>query len=447
MKIKNFFSIDSFEEFNNISFRKSCNKNLVIDRLTKEGFSEIIKDLSNDVKHRTYAIGDYKEYFRIKDRNTNIVRRVVDFKFRDFFLYYYLVYQLQDEIAENRVENTFGGFRFGNALKTKENEDTRVIEEEIYPTMDKHTWSKIYGEFNSILLSSTNDERYKYVAELDIANFYDNINLSLLEEAIRHKANNSKAKIISLLFYFLQFWDKKYHFYNARTAGIPQDIAGDASRLLANFYLQIYDDYIYKKCQSFDIKYIRYADDQVFFSNDQESLKKVVYLASRYLSKIHLNINNKKVFYGTIEQFKKKKFGITFYDNLEDMYGALLSSNFNNNPTLFTRGLKRLIALLNKEKQGGLDKYSKQILFWISQDNFCYLFSIKSSYELEYLKNVSEKLHIKMQVNDMLKLFARNCFDDYIVELIHRIWSDDDLRKICNKRIEEIKFLTTSDNK
>ena len=72
---------------------------------------------------------------------------------------------------------------------------------------------------------------------------------------------------------------------------------------------------------------------------------------------------------------------------------------------------------------------------------------LRQQYELEYLKNVSEKLHIKMQVNDMLKLFARNCFDDYIVELIHRIWSDDDLRKICNKRIEEIKFLTTSDNK
>ena len=37
--------------------------------------------------------------------------------------------------------------------------------------------------------------------------------------------------------------------------------------------------------------------------------------------------------------------------------------------------------------------------------------------------------------------------DDFIIELIHKIWNDDDLRNGCNERIEEIKFLTTSDDK
>ena len=36
------------------------------------------------------------------------------------------------------------------------------------------------------------------------------------------------------------------------------------------------NEYIYKKCQKLDIKYIRYADDQVFFSNDQKSLEIIV---------------------------------------------------------------------------------------------------------------------------------------------------------------------------
>jgi hypothetical protein len=437
---QDFFSIDSFEKFNNSSFRASCNKNLVIDKLTKENFTSVIKDLANDLKRKTYSIAHYKEYFRIKDRNTNVVRRVVDFQFRDFFLYYYLVYQLQDEIAEDRTPNTFGGFRLSNALSRKENEDKSIAEEEIYPTMNKYAWSKVYGEFNSILSNSANEKKYKYVAEIDIANFYDNINLSLLEKAIRHKANNSKAKVVSLLFYFLQFWDKKYHFYNAKTSGIPQDIAGDASRILANFYLQIYDEYIYKKCQKLDIKYIRYADDQVFFSNDKKSLEIIVYLASRYLSRIHLNINNKKVSYSAIAEFTQKKFGINFCDNLEDMFNALILFNFHDNPTLFIRGLKRLITLINKTTQGDFSAYPEKILYWINQDNCRYLFSIKSVYELECLRNISEKLNIKPQIKDILKSFISNCFDDFIIELIQRTWNDQDLQQQCIKRGEAIEI-------
>jgi len=436
---QDFFSIDSFKVFNNKSFRKICNKNLIINKLTQEDFDKIINDLSHEVKHRTYTVSDYKAYFSIKDRNTNVVRRVINFEFRDFFLYFYLVCQLQDEIAENRVKNTFGGYRFSHTLSKKENED--VAEEEIYPTMNKYAWSKAYGEFNGILSKFCDEEKYKYVAEIDIANFYDNINLSLLEEAVRHKVNNSKAKVISLLFYFLHFWDKKYNFYSAKTSGIPQDIAGEPSRILANFYLQIYDDYIYTQCQKLNIEYIRYADDQVFFSDNKESLKTIVYLASKYLSKICLNINNKKVSYETIDKFQERRFGIKFYDNFEEMYIALEEHNFKKNPVLFIRGLKRLIGLINKSDKTDFNTYSKQILSWIKLDNSRYFFSIKSSYEVESLKNVSNKLNITPQIKVILKSFVNNCFDELIIEFIQRIWNDQDLKNLCINRLEKLKNL------
>jgi hypothetical protein len=79
------FSIESFQKFNKAPFRKNCNKNLVIEKLTQNGFNKIIKTLSSEIKHRTYTVSDYKEYFRIKDKDTNIVRRVINFEFKDFF--------------------------------------------------------------------------------------------------------------------------------------------------------------------------------------------------------------------------------------------------------------------------------------------------------------------------------------------------------------------------
>lgn len=86
------FSIDSFKVFNNKSFRKNCNKNLIINKhLTQKDFDKIIHDLSDEVKQRTYTVSDYQSYFSIKDRNTNVVRRVINFEFRDFFLYFYLL--------------------------------------------------------------------------------------------------------------------------------------------------------------------------------------------------------------------------------------------------------------------------------------------------------------------------------------------------------------------
>jgi hypothetical protein len=436
------FSIDDFQKFNKAHFRKVCNKNLIIETLTQDHFTQVIESLSEEIKNRTYTVSDYKEYFRIKDKDTNIIRRVINFEFRDFFLYLYLVFQLQEEIAENRVKNTFGGFRFSHAISKKESEDKDApLEEEIYPTMNKYAWSKVYGEFNSVLASLADAEDSNFVVEIDIANFYDNINLSLLEESIRHKVNNSKSKVISLLFYFLHFWDKKYNFYNAKTAGIPQDIAGEPSRILANFYLQIYDEYIFKKCEEMGVKYVRYADDQVFFAKDQESLRKIVYLASKFLSQIYLNINNKKVSYESVETFKKKRFGISFYDNFDEMYKELESCDYAENPNLFVKGFKRLIALINKSNSIEHKEYSNSILKWIEQDNYVYLFSIKSFYELEYLKNISKKLDIESEVREILKSFIGSCFDDLIVEFISKVWSEKQIKEACSERIQEIHNL------
>ena len=204
------------------------------------------------------------------------------------------------------------------------------------------------------MFQDLNNKKYNNVAGIDIANFYDNINLFLLEDKIKHAIKKEKSEIVSLLFYFLKYWDKKHHFYNPRTMGILQDTGGEASRLLANFYLQDYDSYIHAKCKQHKVKYIRYADDQIFLGADKNSLQIIVFLASKYLAKLHLNINSSKVFYKSVEEFKKERFSIHHkpqHATLTDeacIYEDLLK-NEDIKLTYFNRGLKRLINLILKQ--------------------------------------------------------------------------------------------------
>ncbi len=161
----------------------------------------------------------------------------------------------------------------------------------------------------------------------------------------------------------------------------------------------------------------------------------------QFLSKIYLNINNKKVRYESIDNFKKNRFGIKFCDDFNEMYQELKRCDYAKNRSLFVRGFKRLITLINKSKLINKE-YSGFILQWIKQDNYSYLFSIKSPYELEYLKNISKKLNIESEIREILKSFVIICFDDLIVEFISKTWSEEEeIKDACSKRIQEIYYL------
>lgn len=101
------------------------------------------------------------------------------------------------------------------------------------------------------------------ILKLDIANFYDNINLSLLEKKLLVSVPVEKLEFINMLMYFLKNWNLKNDKYHLKSVGIPQNEFGDQSRLLANFYLQNYDKMVKRICDISNATYIRYADDQI----------------------------------------------------------------------------------------------------------------------------------------------------------------------------------------
>lgn len=136
---------------------------------------------------------------------------------------------------------------------------------------------------------------YNYFIQFDIANFYDCINLNILEKKVRCVISNKQKWFVDLLFFFLKNQNKDFIWYNEKWVGLPQDEIGDCSRILANFYLQDYDDTLKNIADKLDVKYLRYADDQLIFSKDKKSAEQVLFEASKELHKIWLNINSSKV--------------------------------------------------------------------------------------------------------------------------------------------------------
>jgi hypothetical protein len=116
-----YFCSKELSKFNNTDFRNLCKKEFNLKQFKKDDFTQIINKLSEEIKSYSFSIENYKECFRIK--SNNITRRTIEFEFKDFFLYHYLTFCLQDEIAINRVEHTYGGFRFDNQLKKEESID------------------------------------------------------------------------------------------------------------------------------------------------------------------------------------------------------------------------------------------------------------------------------------------------------------------------------------
>lgn len=436
----NILSLQSFNKFNNRKFRKVVKSelNLKTTEYTEKKFGQIFKDLEKDIKNKNYHISPYEEFFIIKDAKKNVTRRIVQFQVKDFFLYFYLVFQLQDEIAQNYVNGTYGGFRFSNnALKHKEDELDIYYSD--YPTLDKAAFQKAYGEFQSKI--KENCDRYKFMVKIDIANFYDNISIGLLEEKLRnHITTRDKSEILSLLFYFLKYWDKKIYAYSPRSVGIPQDVGGEASRMLANFYLQEYDQYIAKKCEEYNIKYLRYADDQIFFANSNKPLKDIVFLASRRLIRLNLNINMGKVLYENTSGYQEKNFCITFSSDIQEMYNQLNNFYKNGVKIVFCRGLKKLINLIAyvKPKEDITYIDISKIKQWVTKDKYMFLHQM-NRHDIEKIKIVACKLNIENDISIIICRFISQLFDTKKISDIKSEFSgDESIQKKCKERLDEL---------
>ncbi|WP_314057927.1 RNA-directed DNA polymerase [Empedobacter brevis] len=144
-------------------------------------------------------------------------------------------------------------------------------------------WLKLkYKISEQIKQKEDNKFKFNCILQVDILNYYDNIDKNLLVEKLKRIAtNNNHLNVINLLDTFLNS-------YSEKSTGLPQN--NDASALLSTFYLNQVDVFINNHTQS----YYRFADDIKILCKDKYEARKFLVLLEKELKRCQLSVNSQK---------------------------------------------------------------------------------------------------------------------------------------------------------
>lgn len=404
----------------------------------KNEYKQILKDLFYELTNYEYIVQKLEEKLYMYKTN-NVARIIPVLSVKDECLYYFVCKILEDDIAINRTENTYGGWRIGNKIMLEEDSEIEYV----YKSYNPMLWNENWKKYQNILYNQVKElDEGGIILKLDIANFYDSINLNLLEKKLLAIVHNDKLEFINILMYFLRSWNLKNDKYHVKSVGLPQSEFGDQSRLLANFYLQGYDKAIKKICDDSNSTYIRFADDQIIINKSSNEINNIMYIINRELNSIGLNLNASKVKYynkETIQIF----YGIPIFKLLDENkfdeaaekffeYIQMRNVEFN-----YTSSLKRFLNI-------GLDKFN------ISNRNRIKAMSTEYQFVRESTEYYMNKIYSNLDENekkDFIELLLKiseettyNCFHYNAINFMKKNKIDSYIDKIYN-RIIEIKKL------
>ena len=323
----------------------------------------------NSIKDKSYYPSTPAMYLT-RNKGKGVSRIIPVFSVKDYCVYYYCIKTFEEKIAYNRVSNTFGGWTLGGIIRGSENDEmTRRKEnhDNFEEFMAEHNgisiseysfnplaWVEAYGDMNAKLYATAKLEDYNHVVELDIANFYDSIRLDILETRIREVTDSENQEEVSLLFHFLNYWNRNINLYGKQVVGLPQDALADCSRILANFYLQPYDEYAFDITQKEGCCYFRYADDQFIFADTEDKLKLIVYKVSQKLNYLGLNINQKKV-------VVRKTDELIFHRSFE-VFDILKDRSAKNNKVVVEKFVDYYLDMLDKSGLSNIKERGNPLL-------------------------------------------------------------------------------------
>jgi len=232
----------------------------------------------------------------VMNKGYGVTRTIPVFCIEDYIVFYFCIKELEDTLCGNRTPNTFGGWTLGGKLRSQESIEieSEATEYGRY-SFNPDAWRQAFGEFNSLLFAQIETGAYPFILQFDLSNFYDSVRLEILQRWIREEASPEKGWVNTLLFYFLNQWNRRNTGLHPQAVGIPQDALADCSRIIANYYLQKYDKFAAALCAKVDAVYFRYADDQMILLRSTESIESLMLLLTRKLDRYGLRVNQKKV--------------------------------------------------------------------------------------------------------------------------------------------------------
>lgn len=328
----------------------------VVDNERYKKADEIAVELSEQIESHVFLPTTIHGYLGIQ-KGGGVTRFLPILTADDMAVYYYLCYRLAPRLLTSR-KGIFGAWH----MKPEVSED--ALDEEVaegfgqaYGTnpFSSHWWLKNWQSYTDLIREVIADKSAgNFVVSTDVANFYDSIEIPRLISRARESAPD-ETKTVEALAAFLSSWNRKHMGYMPSTKGIPQEIVSDASRVLAHFYLQDFDDDFIEYCDANGLVFVRWSDDFLIFGTSKQKLEDAVHVASRMLRDLGLNLNAAKTKY-------MSKSDLASYRALD-----FLKAIADNDHTKVARELRKIKTKLSRREEFRLDTVFRAMIGYLAK--------------------------------------------------------------------------------
>ncbi|MCS3794800.1 RNA-directed DNA polymerase [Niastella sp. OAS944] len=340
-----------------------------IDLLNQEFLFKQFEELFNENKYKT----EIAEQFYVPKKKLSLRQALVS-PFIDRIMYMAAVGVLADKMDCAMIPTVYSA-RYNRFSKNQ------LILNGV------EQWKKMkYFLAKKVHLKDSNDiYQYGCIIEIDLLNFYDNINKTLLIEKIKRICTTeNEINACDLLNNILQGLSEK-------ALGIPQN--SDASSLLASFYLNQVDTYMYNRT----FGYYRFMDDIKILCKNKYEGRKILQLFEFELRRCDLSVNSQKTKIRTI------------VDHETENEDEVTRNSFNDN--LFDIELNKISRLRKSENYAYLNQafhLSIELLDANIQEDIesTDIVSQKLNYALNTIELLGKKTFVfTMTTNNLLRLY------------------------------------------
>ena len=430
---------------------------LARDRLRIDSYDDWFHDPLNfvDILHEDYLFNYFGDYF--SDKNYKVSRAEIFYlPKRSFTLRRAMIIPYPDRIYYASLVEILGQ-RIDNALiPTVYSARYNKLRDRGIIISGVEQWKKMLYKLKE------HSFQFKYVIEIDILNFYDNIDIDLLCDKIDAVCqNNNERKAAKKLRIVLK------KFSSNKNIGISQN--SDISSLLATFYLNQVDTYMYNHVPI----YIRFMDDIYIFCNDEFVARKYLTLMEKELRRLNLSLNGQKTQITNLKTRKKKEKDaiIEKYRSPFDLEKSklarfstsnrighinegfhlginMLLDNMQENPLGTSKNERKLFQAIsavkrctikgvNLDKNSGIKLFLEQAGELIKREPWatpqvCTLVGVLKT---EYIPEVFWTITKEIVMNDRFNTYPWQCYNLWLLFAKHKI-EDSKLRKYASNYLD-----------
>lgn len=382
----------------------------------------LFKQFESNFENNSYEASEAEKFYVPKKGLTS--RQALISPFIDRIIYMALVGVVAQRMDDSMIPNVY------SARYNKFSQTQLIIN-------GVEQWKKmqyIIAE-NANLKDSNNEYKYNCIIEVDLLNYYDNIDKNLLIEKIERVCITQNEKNACV---FLQEFLMKI---SCKSSGLPQN--SDASALLASFYLNQVDLIMYNST----FGYYRFMDDIRIFCKDEYEARGILQKLEYELRRCHLSVNSQKT---AIKKIKNTNIDLkdkeVFRGEFEELFDLKLnqisklrsSSNYQNKNIAFHES-KQLLndnieEDLNNNESARRLNYALNTIESLGRKTIN-LYSTNADFKktlLQSTKSLYDKPWMTTQICKVLNLVEGKEFIDSLSEILKNI--------IINKKYNTYSF-------